>query len=61
MLASIGTGVTSAISYVGEVLSAIVTTETGELNAVLPVIGVAIGIAVVGWGIRTIKSLVWGM
>lgn len=61
MLAAITTGVTSAIGYVGEVLTAIVTTETGKLNAVLPVIGVAIGIAVVGWGIRTIKSLVWGM
>ena len=61
MLEAIGTGVTKAIAFCGEVLSAIVTTETGALNAVLPVIGVAIGIAVVGWGIKTIKSLVWGM
>lgn len=60
MLAAIGTGVTEVIGWGGEVLTAIVG-ETGSMNAVLPVIGIAIGLGIVGWGIATIKSLVWGM
>ena len=58
MLNAIGSGVTQVISWAGDVLTSI---TTGSMSAVLPVIGVAIGMAVVGWGIRTIKSLVWGM
>ncbi len=58
MLEAISAGVTQVITWAGGVLTAI---TTGSMSAVLPVIGVAIGIAVVGWGIRTIKSLVWGM
>lgn len=60
MLAAIGNGVTEVIAWGGEVLTAIVG-ESGSMNAVLPVIGVAIGLGIVGWGVATIKSLVWGM
>lgn len=59
MLSAIGTGVTEVISWGGEVLSAI-TAEAGSFSAVLPVIGISIGLGIVGWGIATIKSLVWG-
>lgn len=57
MLEAIGTGVTSVITWGGNVLTAI---TSGSMAAVLPVIGVTIGLGIVGWGIKTIKSLVWG-
>lgn len=60
MLAAIGSGVTEVISWGGEVLTAITGTD-GAFAAVLPVIGISIGLGIVGWGIATIKSLVWGM
>lgn len=59
MLEAIGTGVTQVIDWGGDVLSAIVG-ESGSMAAVLPVVGIAIGMGIVGWGISTIKSLVWG-
>lgn len=59
MLAAIGTGVTEVIGYCGQVLTAIVG-ESGAMNAILPVIGLAIGFGVIGFGVRTIKSLTWG-
>lgn len=59
MLNAIGTGVTEVISWGGEVLTAIVG-ETGAFGAVLPVVGISVGLGIVGWGIKTIKSLVWG-
>lgn len=58
MLEAISTGVTSVIGWGGNVLTAI---TTGSMSAVLPVVGIAIGLGIVGWGIATIKSLVWGM
>lgn len=56
---AIGTGLTSVIGYAGSVVDALVGAE-GALNALLPVIGVTIAFGVVGWGIRTVKSLTWG-
>lgn len=59
MLEAIGTGVTKSITFAGEVITAIVG-ETGAMAAILPVIGLAIGLGIVGWGVRTVKSLTWG-
>lgn len=59
MASAIASGVTAVIGYAGSVVTAIVT-ESGELSALLPVIGMAIGFGIVGWGIRTVKSLTWG-
>lgn len=59
MMNAIGSGVTSVIGYAGEVVTALIS-ESGALSALLPVIGMAIGIGLVGWGIRTVKSLTWG-
>lgn len=58
MLESIGSGVTSAVEFCGEVLTAI---TSGSMATVLPVIGLSIGMGVVGFAIAKIKSLVWGM
>ena len=41
MLAAVATGVTSAITYIGEVISAIADTN-GAFAAVLPLVGLAV-------------------
>lgn len=59
MVEAILTGVETALSIGGSVVSGILG-EAGQLKELLPVIGLAIGFGGVGWGIRTIKSLTWG-
>lgn len=59
MLESIGQGVTKVIAFGGEVVTALLGAD-GAFKDLLPVIGMGIGFGVVGWGIRTIKSLTWG-
>ena len=59
MMNAIGQGVTSVIGFAGEVVTAIADSG-GDLAPLLPVIGMAVGIGLVGWGIRTVKSLTWG-
>lgn len=57
VMGAIGDGVTAVIGYAGSVVTAI---TSGGLSALLPVIGMAVGIGLVGWGIHTVKSLTWG-
>lgn len=52
-------GVGTAIQAGGQVVTALLG-SSGELGALLPVVGMAVGIGLVGWGIRTVKSLTWG-
>lgn len=59
MIEAITSGVTVAITAAGKVVTALLG-ETGELKDLLPVIGMAVGIGLTGWGIRTVKSLTWG-
>lgn len=59
MLAAVTAGVTQAITYVGEVLSAIVDTN-GAFAGVLPLIGLSVGIFVIGTGIGFVKGLIKG-
>lgn len=59
LVSAIGTGLTHVIGYAGQVVTALTGAE-GDLVALLPVIGVTIAFGVVGWGIRTVKSLTWG-
>lgn len=58
-LSDIGTGVTSAITYLGNVVSALFT-ENGALSPILPAIGLAVGVTLIGWGIGKVKSLIVG-
>lgn len=59
MIAAVTSGVTAAIGYLGDVVDAIFGTS-GELAAVLPAIGLAIGVSLIGWGIGKVKSLIKG-
>lgn len=59
MLTAVTTGVTTAITYIGDVISAITSSE-GAFADVLPLIGLAIGMFVVTFGIGVVKSLIKG-
>lgn len=59
MISAITSGVTTVVSCAGTVISAIVDAD-GAMASLLPVIGMAVGLGLVGWAIRTIKSLTWG-
>lgn len=56
---AITTGITSAVTAVGNVLTAIFT-ESGAWASVLPAIGLAVGFFVISIGIGIVKSLVKG-
>lgn len=59
MLAAITTGVTTVISFVGNVITAI-TGASGAWKDLLPVIGLGIGVMFVMFAITTVKSLIKG-
>lgn len=59
MVESITTGVDSAISMIGKVISAITTTG-GAWSAIMPVVGLAIGLFIVSVAISTVKKLIKG-
>ena len=58
-MTAIGNGVTAVIGYAGDVADALFTSG-GELASLLCVVGLSVGLGIVGWGIRTVKSLTWG-
>lgn len=60
MLDAIGTGLTEFIGYSGEVVNSLTGAE-GALAPLLPVIGLGIGASVILFGVKLIRSLVWGM
>lgn len=59
MVETITAGVTAVIGWAGQVVASIFGSE-GALADLLPIIGVSVGIGIVGFGIRTIKNVVWG-
>lgn len=59
MIEAIGTGLTSIISWVGQVVDALVTTE-GELAALLPLFAIGVAASALFLAIKGIKSLIWG-
>lgn len=59
MLEAISSGITTVIGWVGTVIDALVTTE-GELNALLPLFAIGVAISAILFGIKAIKSVIWG-
>lgn len=59
MLTAIQSAFAAIITMVGDVVTALVT-DTGALNELLVPLAIGIGIAILGFGIRTIKNVVWG-
>lgn len=59
MLDAVTSGLSTVITWIGTVISAIVGTD-GALNELLPLFAVGIAISVVFLGVKAIKSIVWG-
>lgn len=59
MIEAVTTGLTTVIGWVGTVITSITGAE-GQLNELLPLFAVGIAISAVLFGIRAIKSVVWG-
>ena len=59
LITEIGNAVTSIIGWAGNVVTAVVG-ESGQLNALLPVFALGIGVSVVMLGVKVIRSFTWG-
>lgn len=59
MLEAVGTGITTVIGWVGDVVNALITTE-GELAALLPLFAVGIAISAIMLGVKIVRGIVWG-
>ena len=59
MLEAVTTALGTVISWVGDVVSALTTTE-GELSALLPLMAIGIAISALMLGVKAIKSFAWG-
>ena len=59
MLQAVTSALTTVISWVGTVVSALVT-EAGELKELLPLLAIGVAISALMLGIKAIKSFIWG-
>lgn len=59
MLEAVTSALSTALTWVGSVVSALVT-ESGALYALLPLFGIGVAISAIMLGVKVIKSFVWG-
>ena len=59
MLQHVTTGITTVISWIGEVVTAIVG-ESGTLAELGPLFAIGISISAILLGVKMIRSIVWG-
>lgn len=59
MIEAIGSGLTSMIEWLGDVVSAVVSTD-GALSALLPVFALAVSGTLIAFGIRVLRGFTWG-
>lgn len=59
MIAAVTSALTTVIGWIGTVITAI-TGTSGELKELLPLFAVGIAISALMFGIRAIKSVIWG-
>ena len=62
MLDAVTSALSTILTWIGSVISSLVTTGTdaGALSPLLPLFAVGIAISVVLLGVKIIKSVVWG-
>lgn len=58
MLASVTTGLTTVIGWVGTVVDSLLT--GGELAQLLPLLAIGVSISALMLGIKVIRSMIWG-
>lgn len=59
MLTAVTSGISTVISWIGSVITAIVG-ENGAMSELLPLFAVGIAISAILLGIKVIRSVVWG-
>lgn len=59
MLAAVTSGLTEVIGWVGTVVTAL-TSETGALNDLLPLLAIGVAVSALMLGIKAIRSFIWG-
>lgn len=59
MLDSVTSGITTVISWVGSVITAL-TSENGALASLLPLFAIGIAISAILLGVKIIKGVIWG-
>lgn len=59
MIEAVTTALGTVITWIGTVITAI-TGASGALNELLPLFAVGIAISALMFGIRAIKSVIWG-
>lgn len=59
MIEAVGTALTTVIGWVGTTIQAL-TSETGQLNALLPLFAIGVAISALMLGIKVIKGFTWG-
>lgn len=59
MLEAVTTALGTVISWVGTVVTAL-TGDSGELNALLPLLAVGVAVSALMLGVKAIKSFIWG-
>lgn len=60
LLTSVTSTFATVLDWIGTFLTSLTTAETGELNALLPLVAVSISISVLMLGIKVVKSFSWG-
>lgn len=59
MIAAVTEGLSTVIGWVGTVITAL-TSEAGELSALLPLLAIGVSVTVISMAIGTIRSFTWG-
>lgn len=59
MLDAVTTGLGTVITWVGTVVTAL-TSETGALNDLLPLLAIGVAVSALMLGIKAIRSFIWG-
>lgn len=59
MISAVTEGLTTVIGWVGTVITSL-TSEAGELSALLPLLAIGVSVTVISMAIGTIRSFTWG-
>lgn len=59
LLTAVGDAMTTVLGWIGSVITSL-TTTTGDLYGLLPLVAVSISISAIMLGVRMIKSFCWG-
>lgn len=59
LVSAVTDALSSVFGWIGKFISQL-TTDSGSLNALLPLFAVGIAISVILLGIKIVKSIVWG-